>query len=84
MPGRALSCREVVEFLADYLEEGLQAEVRAAFERHLALCVDCRRYLDGYVQAIRLGRSAYDPDDATAQAVPEELVAAILASRGAA
>jgi anti-sigma factor RsiW len=81
--GPLLSCREALDFLADYLEGELAPEVRVAFERHLARCSDCERYLESYREAIRLGRLAWDAAGPAAD-VPEALVQAILASRGAA
>jgi anti-sigma factor RsiW len=76
-----ISCREVLDFLAAYLEGELAPGVRAAFERHLALCPACVDYLESYRETIRLGRAAYDPDGPAPAEIPEELVAAILASR---
>ena len=83
MASRPYSCREVLDFLADYLEGALAVDVRAAFEHHLERCVDCRRYLDGYAETIRLGRDAHGADAPAPDDVPDELVAAILASRPA-
>jgi anti-sigma factor RsiW len=79
----SLSCRELLDFLADYLEGDLAPGVRGSFERHLAVCVDCRRYLAEYAQTIHIARNAFEPRDAELENVPEELVAAILASRDA-
>jgi predicted anti-sigma-YlaC factor YlaD len=41
-----LSCQELVELVTDYLEGTLPAHERARFEDHLAICADCRSYLD--------------------------------------
>lgn len=77
-----LTCREVVEFLADYLDHGLNAAQRQAFEEHLARCDECVAYLKGYEQTVRLGRAAFDDLDAAADAhLPRELVDAIAAAR---
>ena len=43
-----LTCRECVEFLMDYLDDGLAPDVRVTFERHLAACANCLRYLESY------------------------------------
>lgn len=76
------TCREVLEFLADYLDESLGAEERAAFDRHLAVCPPCVAYLDGYRETIRLSRTSLrDEDEAALPPLPDELVAAILRSR---
>jgi anti-sigma factor RsiW len=39
------SCREIVELVTAYLEGGLSAGDRLAFERHVAICPPCRGYL---------------------------------------
>jgi predicted anti-sigma-YlaC factor YlaD len=41
----ALTCREVVELVTDYLENALTPEDRARFNEHLALCPGCDSYL---------------------------------------
>lgn len=79
---RMLTCRELIEFLMDYLEDALGADERESFAAHLAVCPDCVRYVDDYRSTVRAGRSAFeDPDAPTPEAVPESLVAAILAAR---
>ena len=83
MSHREPSCREVLDFLADYLDGELPDATRSEFERHLAKCPECVEYLDGYREAVRLGRLAGDPVGAPQEEVPEELVAVILASRRA-
>jgi anti-sigma factor RsiW len=77
-----LTCREAVEFLADYLDHGLDAAQQQAFEQHLALCDECVAYLKSYEQTVRLGRATFDDLDAAADAhLPRELVTAIAAAR---
>ena len=77
-----MTCRELAEFIADYLSEALPAETRAHFERHLGACSNCGMYLDGYRETVKLGQSAFqDPDAPVPDTVPEELVKAILAAR---
>jgi anti-sigma factor RsiW len=78
----AMTCRELADFLMDYLNEDLTAEVRAAFDRHLALCPNCVAYVKTYRTTIELGRRAFADDEADAGTeVPDELVRAILAAR---
>ena len=79
MAGHPLSCREILDFLAAYLDGELPANVRAAFEDHLKLCRECVRYLESYAETIRLEQGAYDLDGPAPDEVPEALVAAILA-----
>jgi anti-sigma factor RsiW len=76
-----MTCRELVEFLADYLAGELAPEVRRVFEAHLADCPECATYLRGYADAIRLARACAEADDAVPPEVPERLVRAIAAAR---
>jgi anti-sigma factor RsiW len=43
---RAIVCQQAVELVTDYLEDALPRRARARFERHLATCPHCRRYLE--------------------------------------
>jgi anti-sigma factor RsiW len=77
-----VTCRELADFIADYLAGELPAGTRSAFDRHLGLCVNCRRYLTSYEETVKLGRRAFDDEDAPVPAdVPEQLVKAILDAR---
>jgi anti-sigma factor RsiW len=77
-----MTCRELSDFLGDYLAGELPVEVRAAFDRHLSLCPNCVHYLASYKSTIELGRRAFADEQADAMStVPEELVQAILAAR---
>jgi anti-sigma factor RsiW len=74
-----MTCRETLDFLADYLSGELKDEVCAAFELHLLRCPSCVNYLNTYQQTIALGRGLADGD--AAAALPEELIHAVLASQ---
>jgi anti-sigma factor RsiW len=76
-----LSCRELIDFLAAYLEGELEEPVRADFERHLSRCPSCVDYLASYRETVRLGKQACQPEADLPTDVPPELVDAILASR---
>ncbi len=77
-----MNCREVAEFLMAYLDGEIDAAQRAAFEAHLTDCEDCVNYLQTYEQTVALGKAAFiDPDQPAEEAVPEELLAAILDAR---
>ena len=77
-----LTCRELDAFIADYLSGELPAPVKAVFERHLDVCVNCRRYLTSYAETVKLGKHAFeDEDEGVPPDVPEELVKAILVAR---
>jgi anti-sigma factor RsiW len=77
-----VTCRELAEFLMDYLDGALPAGERHRFEEHLGECPDCVAHLHSYRATVRLGRSLCDEvDDAPPTGMPEELVRAILAAR---
>jgi anti-sigma factor RsiW len=64
---RVLACRELVEIVADYLDNALPPRDRADFEAHLEECEPCNAYLDQLRQTTRLiGRAPGEP-------LPDEL-----------
>ena len=78
-----MTCRELSDFLLDYVSGALVPEERARFEEHLGECDDCVVYLRTYEETIKLGRGAFaHPDDPVPEDVPGELLRAILAARG--
>jgi len=81
MTARKLSCRELIGFLAAYLDGELAPEERAAFEIHLSVCPDCADYLATYRATIHLGKQALAAETEVLEEVPAELVDAILAAR---
>jgi anti-sigma factor RsiW len=50
----ALSCRELVELVTDYLDGALSSRDRARFERHIDGCDGCTGYLEEFSETIRL------------------------------
>ena len=77
-----MTCREFADFMTDYLSGELSSESHAQFEKHLSLCANCRKYLRSYEETVKLGKRAFEDEDAALPAdVPEELVKAILAGR---
>lgn len=74
-----MTCRDVDEFLADYLDGGLVGPRRQAFDEHLRLCPDCVAYLDAYRKTVALGKAAMrDRPDGRDPEPPPALVEAIL------
>ncbi len=77
-----MTCREFADFMMEYGSDELSPDTRAQFEYHLSLCANCRKYLASYEETVKLGKRAFEDEDAALPAdVPEELVKAILASR---
>ena len=75
-----LPCREIITFLADYLDRALAPDVHAEFERHLAVCDSCVEYLASYRLTIQLSKAAETEPELRVEDVPSDLIAAILAS----
>ena len=77
-----ITCSELIEFLASYLDGELAAERKQVFDAHLEDCPDCVAYVDSYrktgeVIKRTLAACSDLPDD-----VPGDLLEAILAARG--
>ena len=77
-----MTCREFTDFIIDYVSGELSTDVSTAFERHIANCPDCHKYLTQYQTTVAAGRQAFaDEDDDVPHDVPEALIQAILRSR---
>lgn len=77
-----MMCREVSEFIEEYLSGELSADQRHVFEQHLAACPDCVAYVKSYEEAVKLGKAAFNhPDEEVPTEVPADLVRAILSAR---
>ena len=77
-----MTCREALEFLMDYVDEGLPAAQRESFEQHLNVCPPCVRYIASYRDTVALGRKAFEDLDAEVpDDFPEQLARAILDAR---
>ena len=74
-----ITCRQLIEVIADYLNGELDPMSRSDFERHLDKCHSCQAYLDSYRKTLDIVHSV--AADTRADDVPEELVEAILSRR---
>ena len=43
-----MTCRELIDFIMEYLDGELPQEQRSVFEEHLKLCPPCLEYLESY------------------------------------
>jgi anti-sigma factor RsiW len=78
-----MNCRELTNFLMDYLEGELPEEERIVFDSHLHDCPACLAYLESYRQTVAVGRLVCeDPCGEIPEEVPKQLIEAILAARG--
>jgi predicted anti-sigma-YlaC factor YlaD len=69
----------VSEFLDAYLSGELPWIQRWVFKAHIAMCRNCRNYIAGYREAMKLSKKAFAGRE---EAVPEELVKAVLRAQG--
>jgi anti-sigma factor RsiW len=76
-----MTCRELIDFLGDYLDGQLPAEQRGAFELHLGQCPHCATYLDSYRKTIALAGEAFEEDAPAELAAPDEIVRAVIEAR---
>jgi anti-sigma factor RsiW len=69
-----VTCRELTEFLREFVAGELPAEIQQEFDTHVSKCPDCVVFIDQYRATIAASRTALTlPDD-----VPEELIDAIV------
>lgn len=82
MLSEMMTCRDLTDFLDDYVSGALAADRREEFEDHLRQCADCRKYLDSYRRTIALSKGAMGSGESgTALEMPEALRRAIEAGR---
>lgn len=80
--GTRVTCREVADFLAAFLDEEMPTAQRRIFEAHLAICPACVDYLESYKETIRLSKTLCDdPGLPAPPEVPEDLIRGILLAR---
>ena len=51
-----IRCRELIEFLMDYVSGELPGGQREEFEKHLRVCPSCVAYVKTYQEAVALGK----------------------------
>ncbi len=76
-----LSCQELLTFLARYVAGQLDPGAKAEFERHLARCDECVAYLNDLPAVMRLAQRCVQGEGELLAEVPQELIAAVRASR---
>jgi anti-sigma factor RsiW len=76
-----ITCADLEEFVANYLDRSLPEPKRRDLERHVDDCAACREFLAAYQRTVWVARMALKSSGDRARA-PEELVQAILGSLG--
>ena len=74
-----ITCAELEDWVANYLEGSLREHKRRELERHLGECGGCREFLAAYQRTVWVARMALQCSSYPAQ-VPERFVQAILGS----
>jgi anti-sigma factor RsiW len=54
------TCKEIVELVTDYLEDRMETLERERFERHIATCDGCERYIAQIRMTIAATGAAYE------------------------
>ncbi|MCP3960356.1 MAG: anti-sigma factor [bacterium] len=79
-----MTCKELIDFLMDYLDGELPADEARQFDEHLEICPPCANYLASYRETVRLGKMICQPEKSVLPTdIPEDLVQAILEARRA-
>ena len=71
------TCRELIEFLDDYVAGDLTSEQAERFNHHLTRCPSCRAYLESYRTTIAAAKRA---NAVEIEDVPADLIVSILAT----
>tara|TARA_R110001592_G_scaffold76227_1_gene230217 strand:- start:2779 stop:3060 length:282 start_codon:yes stop_codon:yes gene_type:complete len=79
LPGM-LTCEEVDGFLYNFHEGSLSTTEKLKFKLHLSMCSECRAYVQGYKNTIRISQRGFIQTNPI-ENVPEELMQVILKSR---
>ena len=74
-----ITCAELEELVANYLDGLLPEAKRRDLERHVSGCGACRDFLAGYRRTVWVAKKALETSSHPGQA-PERLVQAILGS----
>lgn len=74
-----MNCREIVDFLMDYVDGELPDHVKACFDMHLQDCPPCVEYLKTYRATVLIAKRCCS--ESPCDEIPEPLIQAILAAR---
>ena len=72
-----ITCADLEEFVAGYLDGSLSETRRRTMERHLDDCAACPEFVAAYQCTVQVAKKVFEDRSAAAEA-PEKLVQAIL------
>lgn len=75
----SITCRQLIEFIVEYVDGTLDETATHEFEHHLGVCPSCRNYLESYRITMSLVKVSIT--DEPLDDVPDELVERILSRR---
>ena len=75
-----ITCKQLIAFLADYIENALPPDSLYEFERHLKVCPSCVAYVESYRETILITHRANVSPKLLQDDAPPELITAILAA----
>lgn len=55
---KTFNCQDILQYLNDYVDEGLDQELFAGFEAHINACSDCKIVLNTLKKTIQLYHSS--------------------------
>ena len=67
-------------FLYDFHEGQLSYAEKIKFKLHLSMCTECKAYVRGYKNTIRIAQAGFTKPEPM-ESIPEELIEVILKSR---
>lgn len=67
-----ISCKELVDLVADYMDEAISDDARAKFEQHLSECGYCSAYVQQMHLTVKLTNKLTEPE--ADQPAPDELM----------
>lgn len=77
-----ITCEVFEDFIIEYLESELTDRQQRLFEFHLNICRECREYLAAYKIGMETAKQSLSNEAIQLPVeVPEDLVAAVIASR---
>lgn len=71
-----ITCRQLIDFIADYVDGELDDAARVVFEHHLTICRSCRAYLETYRRTMSIVATMARDEPCTD--LPEDLIRTIL------